>query len=381
MFWAFSILGLYLFVTNLDNQNRKIPLLLSGLSFLIAFWARVEAIWYIFASLLWLISPNRKNKISNILYFLGTYIPFLLAIIFVSKFLNIEITVILSPDRINKFLFDFIYQYQSTKDNLTSLIQPETPPIIGYFLERVKKLLWLIAPLALIVLILEAFMYIYSILFLSGIINFLRSKTRDLKICYFFFVALGAFFVLIFHTLYIWHAAERHLAVFLIPSFIFVGIGFDTLYSKVNSRFKSKRPLIIGIIYIFITLTLLPKILSTDYDPDMVVYRDIGRFLSSHSQGNGPITVCAPFKQVRDIHFYANYNSTHSPCLHTASFFKDINTSISSYACQHNFQYLVLKDAKSKATHSPIPEMCRLDILKQWNTKTYGILVLYEVVK
>jgi hypothetical protein len=385
MFWFFSILGFYLFMIYIENHNKRFFILFSSLSFLFAAWARMEAILYILTGLLFIIFSRRKNKFGDVFYFFAPYLFFLIVLISISFLGEITMIKFLNPKRVFEIPVDFISQYRSTRNYLISCIQPETPAAVGYFLERVKRLLWIIAPVAVVVLIAEALMYAFFALLLIGMVSNFRDKLSDRKMWFFCLVMLGATILLIFHTLYLWHAAERHLAVFLIPSFIFIGSGFERLYEFFNKSINKGPFFRQGVIYTIIFTTLLPKIFLSNYNPDMTVYKDIGTFISTNNKySNKPITVCAPFKQVRDIHFYANYNLPLSPCLDPNSFFKGPDKDIFLYVCQKNFQFLVCNSARlydGPETSSFFYSGCRLTPLKEWKTEKYETLVLYEVVK
>lgn len=382
MFWFFSVLGLYLFILHLEKRR---PLLLLGCSLCLAFaaWARFEAGLYIVATAGWIFFLNRQGRWTDLLVFLLPYAllgPLVLALSF---YLDLSVIESLNPKRILDLPAQFIAQYDTLRDELKILARPSY--IIGpssYFFDRIRSLLWIIALVALVVLIVECLVYVFFVVLIGGTVSSLRRRWADGRIRYLAVMSVLALILLYFQTLYIWHGAERHLAVFILPSFVFIGAGIEAGHALLTRRFRYRPAAGYALVGALVLLTLLPPVLRANFDRDKLVYREIGRYIAKREANARPVTVCGAFKRVIDIQFYANLNTPSATFFDYGALFHDANVVTADDICGKPCDYLVRDEQGWRGANVDFARPsapCTFRELERWPSRKHGALILYEV--
>ncbi|HOD28857.1 MAG TPA: glycosyltransferase family 39 protein [Syntrophales bacterium] len=382
MFWFFSALGLYLFVLHLEKRR---PLLLLGCSLCLAFaaWARFEAGLYIAATAGWMFFLRRQGRWTDLLVFLLPYAFLGFLLVALSFYLDLSLVEILNPKRILDLPAQFLAQYDALREQLKILARPSY--IIGlnsYFFDRIRSLLWIIALIAPIVLLAECLVYVFFVVLVGGVVSSLRRRWADGRIRYLAVVSVLALGALYLWTLYTWHGAARHLAVFILPSFVFIGAGIEAGHALLVRRFRYRPAAAYALIGAVVLLTLLPAVLRANFDRDKLVYREIGRHIAKREANARPVTVCGAFKRVVDVQFYANLNTPSATYFDYRALFHDANVLSADSICRTPCDYLVRDERgwrESKVDLSRPSASCTFRELERWPSRKHGALILYEV--
>lgn len=383
MFWFFSVTGLYLFILHMEKRR---PWLLLCCSFCLAFatWARIEGALYILVTAIYIPFLERRKKWTDLLIFFAPYL-FSLVVLLVSAYcLGLSGIEILNPKRILTLPLGVISQYESLRNELKTLYQPGVVTVSKYFFDRIRSLVWIIAFVALVVLIVETLVYVFSVFLIAGAVSSGRSAWTDKRIRYISIVCLSAIVLLYFQTFYAWHAAGRHLAVFLLPAFVFIGAGMERCHLLLLKRLRLQPANGYALLCALIIFTFAPKILLANFDADKLIFREIGLTLSQRETGQQTVSVCGAFKQIRDAHFYANLNRPGAPCFDTGAFFYPANAEQLHFICKEKYDYLIWDQTEWRNEEIDPEAMnltCGFNKIGEWHSKKTGKLVLYEIVK
>jgi hypothetical protein len=197
-------------------------------------------------------------------------------------------------------------------------------------------------------------------------------------------ISLSAIILLYFHTLFLWHSAGRHLAVFMLPAFVFMGAGIERCHSILFNRFGFKPATAYAILCGIILITFAPKILRANFNADKLIFTEIGHYIAKREAGQRTISVCGAFKQVRDVHFYANVDTPWAPCFDHRGIFHRTNPELIAYICKRKFDYFVWDQAgwqNEEIDSFPGDSACAFNKITEWHSQDLGKLILYEIVK
>ena len=312
VYWFFSMLGLYFFVSQLYNNKFRLYLFLSCMSFLLAASARIEAVMFIVISFLFLLIKHKKRIQSSAIFLLPSLIALVL-ILGSSIFFDISISNIFRINEIQgKFLGPFI-EHINLRANLEDLSNKQHIETVKFFLHKARNLTWFIAIGTLLVYVVKVFFYPFLLLFLAGL-GQIKTKIKEMQpVSYLLILSIAALIILYFHILQTWIMSARFLVLFVLPSFIFVGFGIENSIRFLKSRFSMKLPVALSLI----CLLVLTFGLSKDLKPreaDKLVFKEIGEFIAKQ-EGNGKeIGIAASLHTIRWISFYANLNYFGAPC-------------------------------------------------------------------
>ncbi|MDX9786797.1 MAG: glycosyltransferase family 39 protein [Desulfobacterales bacterium] len=382
LFWFFSVSGLYLFILHIEKRR---PGVLLCCSFCLAFatWARIEGSLYILVTACYLPFIKNRNRWTDLLIFLTPYIILLFMLIGLASGLGLNWVEILNPKRILNLPLGVISQYEGLRNELKTLYQPDLFTVSKYFFDRIRSLVWIIALVALIVLIVETLLYIFFGFLLAGAVSLGHSAWTDKRIRYIAFICISALGLLYFQTFCAWHAAERHLAVFLLPAFIFIGAGIKRFHLFLSNRFRCRPATGYAVVCALVLLTVAPKIIRANYDADKLIFREIGLFISQRETGQRAVSVCGAFKRVTDVHFYANVNTPWAPCFDTGALFYRTKAELLQFIQNQKYDYFIWDQAgwqHEGITPSSVNSANGFHNIREWHSKKLGRLILYEVI-
>lgn len=383
MFWFFSVTGLYLFILHIE-KSRPWVLLCCSICLGLAAWARIEGALYILIAALYLPFLKTKNNWTESIIFFIPYLFLLLLVVVIGFTFKVDWVELFDPERILNLPRAVISQYGTIRHELHTLYRPEVHAISPYFFDRIRNLVWIIALVALIVLIVEALFYVFSIVLVVGAISLKKNIWQDRRIRYLSLVCVSSMVLLYFHTLSLWHSAPRHLAVFLLPAFIFIAAGIGRCHSLLLNRFSCKPATSYFVLLAVVILAFVPKILRANFDKDNLTYQEIGHYISQREGGLRAVSVCGALKQLRDIHFYANLDTRFAPCLDDGAHFYETNLDVLDLICDQHYDYLVWdqkgwKNQRVDSLPSNLP--CGFNKIREWRSEKLGQIILYEVVK
>lgn len=383
LFWAFALLGLYLFVLHLENR-RPLLLLGAGICMGLAAWARVEGLLYVVASACFLPFSSSRKKTADVFIFLSPYLAVSAAGLLTAHLRGLDVIALLNPDRVLDLPRGVVSQYRSIRDWLGSIRPSQIPSISPYFFGRIKDLIWAIPAVALVVFIAETLLYIVFVFLLAGMVAWIKKMRSDRRIMYLVIVCLAALVLLYFHTLFMWHAASRLLAVFLLPAFVIIGAGIESFILCLARRFHCKPATGYAIVCALIFFAFVPKLVSANFVSDKLIFPEIGRSIAQSEAAQHTVTVCGAFKEVNVIQFYANLHTKAASCFNRKAFFHQANPTALSLTLAKGYDYFVWDQAhwgNIEPEKRPPDAHYRLEAVREWDSQRLGRVILFKVVK
>ena len=311
VFWFFSVLGLYLFVSQIDNKNN-LYLLLSSLSFLMATWARVEGILFVVVSCVYILVVKQEKKLERLIIFVLPVIILTTVIISGLIIKASELNIFRHKSMIS-YVRSSVVGYESLRASLQELINQSPDSILIRFFRTARSLTWWVALGTLIKSTVETFFYPFFLVFIIGFKGIWRKIKRDRRISYLVLLSISAFFFLYIVVLIIWEMPTRYMGVLIFPSMIFIGFGLEKILLFCKSRFNLKESIALIIICFFILAFALPKNLKPR-EADKVVFKEIGGLIADREGNNKEILVATSQHSMRWIFFYANMHYEGAPC-------------------------------------------------------------------
>jgi hypothetical protein len=191
---------------------------------------------------------------------------------------------------------------------------------------------------------------------------------------------------LYFHILQTWVIASRFFALFVLPSFVFIGFGLEKIIHLVRLRLKMKETAVFALIFALILAISLPKILKPR-EMDKVVFKRIGEIIGER-EGNGqPIPIVASLHTIRWISFYANLEYSGVACPQPYDDFTQIvGTDYGQFdrnLKQRNTKYFLWEEKNWPITDFDlIKEMDPTKFIEvgRWRHPDTGQMILFEVM-
>ena len=346
VFWFFSVLGLYFFVSQIEKRNyiypvrnnapsvkgemikkdnialeglknrskfsNRVYLILSSLSFLMASWARIEAILFILVSFVYILLVRQDRKIKKISIFAIPVILILLFSVFGSMIFNMSVNKFHRAHAITAKFSAPMIEYKNLRESLTELMNQPLKENLQHFLHKARHLVWLIALGTLVKYAVRAYFYPFFFIFIIGLGGIWTRIKGDNHILYLAFLAISALILLYMHTLHTWMMFNRFFAIFIFPSFIFVGFGLEKIIVFLRSRFNLKESVILFVLCLLILACSLPKNLQSR-EADKIVFKEIGELIADRDGNNKEIQIVTSLHSIRWISFYANLNYEGAP--------------------------------------------------------------------
>jgi hypothetical protein len=312
VYWFFSILGLYLFVSQLDQKNN-LYLILASLSFLMAAWGRIEAVLFTLISSLYILFVQKEEKIKTVSLFILPLV--LLALCFAAglMFFNVSADDLYRTRQIAAKLSAPVVEYENLRRDLAELMGQTLNGNLSPFLHKTRNLVWLIALGTLLRYLVAAFFYPFFFVFIVGLGGIWRKIRADRRILYLALIAASALVLLYVHVVQTWMMFNRFMALFILPSFVFLGFGLEKVLVFFRSRFNLKESVALSIVCLLILAFSLPKNLKPR-ETDKLVFKRIGELIAER-EGNDRETLLATSREsIRWISFYANANYKGAPC-------------------------------------------------------------------
>ena len=310
--WFFLALGLYFFIKSGD-KNYRLPLLLSCLSFLMASWARIEAMLFIFVTCAYLLAVPQEKRIKKLAIFTMPFALILALVLCGALFFDASLVDTIRLSEVgNKFSAPFI-EYEILRSNLSELMAQPLAGSVPHFLHKARHLIWLIALGTLVKYMIRAYFYLPFILFLLGLGGIWRCLKEDRRALYLSLIASSVFILLYVHVVQMWMMFDRFWPIFMLPSFIIVGFGMEKAALFLKSRFHLKQSTVLAILCFLILTVALPKNLKPR-EEDKVVFKEIGELIA-HREGNEKVTkIVKSLRTPNWTAFYANLEYEGAPC-------------------------------------------------------------------
>lgn len=386
IYWFFLSLGLYLFVHQIERKGYLL-LIVSNLSFLMAAWARIEAILFLFASLGFIPFIGGKGRIKRLSVFAMPLALLLLAGTLGLMISGIPVKNLHRTYEVTTKITGPMIKYKRLRANLTELMHQPLEGNLPAFLHKARNLVWLIAIGTVLTYMVRAFFYPFFLIFLIGLGGIWRRIRGDTRLQYLSVLSILALFLLLTHTFHTWMMFNRFWAVFILPSFIIMGFGIRKITSFLKARLNLREPAIISILCALILASSLPKNLKSR-ETDKIVFKKIGELLAERDGNKRVISVAAVTLTVSGwVSFYANLKFQGAPCPHKNGY---ITTTIgSSYEefvenlRKKRIKYFLWEEKRwPKGSFDLIEEHTQRDFLElgRWSHPDTGKMILFELI-
>ena len=286
-------------------SSRKWLLLISSVCFMLAAWARIEAVLYIAITLIYLVFFASDRKISHILFFLLPLAAIVLLSVGGLVISRVSFSDLYRGHDLIPNLIGPVIQYRKLTAALENMQWSSSYPTMKFFLPEARNTIWLIAFGTVLNRFLEAFFYPYALLYIIGLSGIFQKLRSDTRLIYLTLLAGSGLALMYMHTLQTWMLYYRFFGIVLIPGAIFCAFGIEKLL-RWSSRSLHVRPLVAFWLVFFVILAAsLPKNIKAP-DPDKIVFPQIGNAIYEHSHGSADIQVATSCSTQRIISFYAN---------------------------------------------------------------------------
>lgn len=311
--WFFSLYGLYWLARGL-LQQRHLLLPLACLAFLLAAWARIEALWYPAAACLLLPLLIPRHRVANLLWFSLPLLAGGAASLALPPLLHGPSLLTMSRlEGLGQTMTAGLSQYTALRESLAELRQsnPETPYF--FFLAEARNLAWLVGLGTVANRLCEALTYPFTLIALLGIGPLLRRNREHKLAALFCLLAAGALGLLYLRTLQTYVIDYRYMMLAILPGTLCFCAGLAALVDRIQQRTHIARLPLLTILAVLLILVTLPRDLAPRGESE-TAFKEIGLFLAaSHTPGE-EVRVATSRHTVRLVRFYANLERPGIPC-------------------------------------------------------------------
>lgn len=310
--WFFSLYGLYWLARGV-RQQRRLLLPLACLAFLLAAWARIEALWYPAAACLLLPLMVRRRRAATLLWF---SLPLLAgaAILAMAPLLHGPSLLTMSRlEELRQTMAAGLSQYTALRESLAGLRQSNQDAPFFFFLAEARNLAWLIGLGAVINRLCEALTYPFALVALLGIGPLLRRDRERGLATLFCLLAAGALGLLYLRTLQTFIIEYRYLMLAILPGSLCFCAGLAALADRIQQRTGMVRLPVLAILAVLLILVTLPRDLTPRGESE-TAFKEIGLFLAANHTPGDEVRVATSRHTVRLVRFYANLERPGIPC-------------------------------------------------------------------
>ncbi len=383
--WFFILCGIYGFILGTDRNSFGL-LAIACLSFIMAAWARIEALLFPIISVIYLAYFD-EEKIRKIIMFLSPILFMGAAVFIIAVFSGSAVNKLHRIGEVPEKIIGPFVQYQELRKELKEASLQYHNERLGFFLTEARSGIWLVAVSTLINRIPEAFFHPFFLIAIIGIIWIKERLGEELWVIYFIMLAVSAILLLYLHILHKWIAEYRFFAILIFPSLIFTGLGLEKILNYFALRFPDKEMQIFVIVALLIVLSVLPKNLSIR-DGDKLIFKEIGQYIANYEKSKQEIPISASAHTQRWVSFYANLSYEGAPCPESLpeycwEFFPNDDEGFMRQLREKHIRYLLWVE-KHWSSHrfdffkSPYYKDFR--ILKRWRHQDTGEMILFRFI-
>ena len=183
IYWFFAALGLYFFVSS-NQEKYRLPMLFASLSFIMAAWARIEAILYIIISCVLILAVRQDKRIQRIAIFTLPAILLMLLLFTSLSFFDISNQRVFRLEDIGDKLSEPLVQYTNLRAGLKDLVNQTPDGGLPHFLQKARNMIWLVALGTVAKHAVDAYFYPFFVIFLVGLARARRKLKEDPRILY-----------------------------------------------------------------------------------------------------------------------------------------------------------------------------------------------------
>ncbi len=380
-FWFFLILGIYIFIKQIERQNN-LYLLLACLSFLMAAWARTEALLFVAVSCFYLLVSKQTQKAWRLFYFFLPLIFIIVLCIAGGKVFNVSAKSFYRIDTIQESLTEPIKQYRSIRNDLADLAdRQDRTKTIRWFIPEARNFVWLIALGTFLNRFFEALFYPFALIFLIGLGGIWKRIKQDTRVFYLSLLIISVGILLYARTIQTWMLYYRFMALLVLPGCIFIGFGIEKIIGYFQNKTHLKESTIIIALCILILISALPKNLQKRGE-DKRFISQIGELISRREGNSQLIPVAAAYSSLGHwVSFYANlkYEGPYCPLktnCDTASYQRLVH-----YMKKKKIKYFIWEEKRWGSERFDFIKSKyerNFKELKRWKHPDTGLVILFE---
>ncbi|MEW6429769.1 MAG: glycosyltransferase family 39 protein [Thermodesulfobacteriota bacterium] len=386
-FWFFAATGLFLFVRSIDEDKALLPVV-SCLFLLLAIWTRIEGIVFLGVSVGFVLLGGvgrRSRKTGGMFLFPLFATGLLLAVV-------LPISGI-APGRLLRFqeLFDKagygLAAYSALRADLAGLISQHPASTLGFFLEEVRRSVWITGLAVLLNRLLETLSYLYALFLFAGLSRTVTAARDDRRIVYLLLCAAGLLVMFYYQVFCNWMLYYRMMVTLLLPASIILGFGAARILARIQGEAGTGTPLSLLVLLCGLILFSLPKNLAARNTGELP-FRLVGETIAAAKQKKEPAKIWSSPVSHRVVSCYANRYAADPPCPEGFVDRRAVELgadpqALSRYLKEEGFRYFVWEESFWRQHGSLTPAILSgsgiFTPLGEWDSTPFGRIVAYEL--
>lgn len=287
IFWFFALLGIFCFIVTLTLHSKHFLLALSSFFFLIASFARLEAVIYIAGSAIFILFSGKKR--GERIFFLALPLICIAIVVFLYVLLkssNLNLWEVYLEPRYRHFLQIFL------SNEFGATLLQKTFEFLKLFVEKFIALIYV--P--------------FAILLAIGVWDSRANNGRRRYLSYFLLISGLSFLGVYGFYLKTEILSTRYIAGIVLPLFFFVGVGIEKIISFLSRKGKKEKNVIWAISLYILIFGIVPSLDAKR--SDKLIYKHMGEYILA-LENNQKTIIAASDPRVM---FYANLNSKEIEC-------------------------------------------------------------------
>jgi len=385
-FWFFFLASMLAFV--MHSKQLHAPrrsffwLLTSSVLILLAAWSRIEGLVLLPAGCLCIVLAQGERKLSRLLTALLPFLLLALAGGSVLLLYGVDVFSLIRLDEVADKFFQPMVSYQELRQALKTLFSGYGFSLLGNFLETSYHVVWLIALGSILSNAMESYFSPYVPFYLLGGVVFCTQSRRRSDFIYVLLIIGASFVLLCAHVVQTWVMTYRFIALLLLPSCLFAGLGIQKTIDWLAARPQLNSRRAVLIVAAFIVLASLPKNMRTIED-DKAVYPQIGQAAAQLVHNQLPVGIAGRRSIAHNwIVFYANADSTTPLCYHDSIVTPGSVAALEQLMRARKMQFFLWEEfawKKASFGHSSMEFQDRFEETGRWRHEDTGTLILFRL--
>jgi len=385
-FWFLFIAAMLAFV--MHSKQLHAPrtsfflLLTSSVFLLLAAWTRIEGLVLLPASWLCIALDQGEHKMSRLRAVLLPFALFAIAGGCGLVFSSSNIFSLIRLDEVADKFIQPIVSYQELRQALKTLFSEYGFSLIGNFLETSYHTVWLIALGTILTNAMESFFFPYVPFYILGCIAFCAPSQRRRDFLYLLLVISLSLLLLCAHVVQTWVMTYRFIALLLLPSCLFAGLGIQKAYDWLATQPRSNSSKAFIMIAAFIMLASLPKNISP-IEKDKAVYPQIGQTAAQLAHNHVPVGIAGRRSVAHNwIVFYANAAGDSPLCYHDSTVNPATMADLERLMHEKKWQYFLWEEfawRKAPFGRANLEFQDQFEEMGRWRHEDTGTLILFRL--
>ncbi len=316
IFWFFLVCAFFMVVRHQDNRRpgwMDRDLILACIFFLLAAWARIEALLYLFVTAGYLGCAGKEKRLKALASYLAPLAVLAVAGLLAAVAMDIPLATLLRLDKPVAEFSSFAEAYRTVRARVAVLADAETGSV-QEFLDHAADFVWIVPFGPLLDCLVEKFFYPYVLIFLVGFAGLRQRMKGDPRTVYFVWLCISASILLYFYTLKTWFIFDRFLNNLILPAALLVGFGIANLLGSIQRRWNFS-PRVAGIVLAVVIAAFgLGKNIKPRYDEKRIFPSMAEEIIKRKAPGETVRIAAGPSNAYDWVFFYANLDVEGALC-------------------------------------------------------------------